>query len=538
MSLGSFSCLLLLLYRVHQQEQNSGIKQIHVNPKHLPVNNDHSSKNLAVSVTSSAHLVNTSSSLFKESVINHSYSFKTKKRGLEKVLYNVQTCLDATNMAKNADEVVALENAREFYIQYRNIIPEKFLPNYSSHCWKMNFNVNLQRVFIYQGKIGRYSFKGTLRSQQQTLIEQITYLKETFKGNFSSDILCLPKVFLAGFPKCGSTYAFCFLNSLVHISTGLRMGTQTEVLKEPHFWVGVRVSKSVKMPKPTNLAEYIFNFLPGLFKMNSMKNNEIVLIDGTPNMLFDSPRFDNEHSNTSNYCLIPSALPELLPMSKYVLVVRNPLKMLYSAFWFSCFTKGIEVPRNVQLKGPELFHDRIKAKIDLFNECMRDPTDIATSETCNLYDDSDYGSCIKQRLHLLDQCVHKIFFNLFSKELPDCGRSRVEMGLFYTHIRKLLTVVPRDRVLVLTLEQLMKEPELIARQMLDFLDFPAPESVIDEVKLITLTCSKNSQDTIPYKTDPALKMKEETKNLILKFYKPFNKLLADLLQDNHFLWND
>ena len=185
-----------------------------------------------------------------------------------------------------------------------------------------------------------------------------------------------------------------------------------------------------------------------------------------------------------------------------------------------------------------LFNDRIKAKIDLFNECMRDPTDITTSKTCNLYDDSDYGSCIKQRLHLLDQCVQKIFFDIFSNELPDCGRSRVEMGLFYTHIRKLLTVVPRDRVLVLTLEQLMKEPELIARQMLDFLDFPAPESVIDEVKLITLTCSKNSQDTIPYKTDPALKMKEETKNLILKFYKPFNKLLADLLQNNNFLWND
>ena len=36
------------------------------------------------------------------------------------MLDNVRTCLDATNMAENADEAVALENAREFYIQYRN----------------------------------------------------------------------------------------------------------------------------------------------------------------------------------------------------------------------------------------------------------------------------------------------------------------------------------------------------------------------------------------------------------------------------------
>ncbi len=56
-------------------------------------------------------------------------------------------------------------------------------------------------------------------------------------------------------------------------------------------------------------------------------------------------------------------------------------------------------------------------------------------------------------------------------------------------------------------------------------------SIIDKVKLITLTCSKNSQDINPYKTDPALKW---TKVMIQKFYKQ----LTDLLHHNHFLWND
>ena len=112
------------------------------------------------------------------------------------------------------------------------------------------------------------------------------------------------------------------------------------------------------------------------------------------------------------------------------------------------------------------------------------------------------------------------------------------MGLYYTHIRKLLTVVPRDKVMVLTLEQLVKEPEVIAKQMLNFLGYPSPKRILNEVKLITHTCNKNSQETIPYKHDPQLKMREDTKSMILKFYKPFNSLLANLLQDDRFLWSD
>ena len=458
-----------------------------------------------------------------------------RPRGVDQILKNVQTCLKATNMAERANEAIALANAKEFYQQYSKVIPTEFLSNYSSHCWKMKFNVEIINGSFYKGQFGKYPFR---MGEQKSLQNQIISLKKLFKGNFSSDVICLPKVFLAGFPKCGSTYGVCFLQSLVHLSTGLQIGALTKVVKEPHYWVRLKASEHVKIPTPTDLAEYVLNFLPGLFEIDALKKREVVLIDGTPNMLLDSPRFHEKHSNTSNYCLLPSAFPELLPKSKYIIIVRNPLKMLYSAFWFSCINKGIKVPRNVQLIGPGLFHDRIKAKMDLFNDCMRDPDNLEISMPCNLYVDSDYDSCIKKRLHLLDQCVHTITFNLFSKELPTSGRSRVEMGLFYTHIRKLLTVVPRDKVMVLTLEQLVKEPEVIAKQMLNFLGYPSPKRILNEVKLITHTCNKNSQETIPYKHDPQLKMREDTKSMILKFYKPFNSLLANLLQDDRFLWSD
>jgi len=168
---------------------------------------------------------------------------------------------------------------------------------------------------------------------------------------------------------------------------------------------------------------------------------------------------------------------------------------------------------------------------------MRDKNVPHISEPCSLTSGTDYGECITKRLHLLDHCTRKITFNLFSKELPECGRSRVEMGLFYVHLRKLLSVVPRERVLAITLEQLVKQPTVVAERLLRFLGYPVSEDIMKMVKRITLTCNQNSQDAIPYKTDPLLKMKDETRTMILDFYKPFNALLAELLHDDLFLWN-
>ena len=66
-----------------------------------------------------------------------------------------------------------------------------------------------------------------------------------------------------------------------------------------------------------------------------------------------------------NFCLLPSVILQVLPTSKYVVVMRNPLDMLYSAFWFSCTTYGIHFA--TKLKGPDIVHQRIVTKIKLFN---------------------------------------------------------------------------------------------------------------------------------------------------------------------------
>ncbi len=102
-----------------------------------------------------------------------------RPRGVDQILENIRTCLNATNMAESANEVIALENAKEFYQQYSKVIPTEFLSNYSSLCWKMKFNVEISNGFFYKGQFGKYPFEG-FGMEQKSLHNGIMYLKKLF----------------------------------------------------------------------------------------------------------------------------------------------------------------------------------------------------------------------------------------------------------------------------------------------------------------------------------------------------------------------
>ena len=103
-----------------------------------------------------------------------------------------------------------------------------------------------------------------------------------------------------------------------------------------------------------------------------------------------------------NYCLLPSLIPVILPDSKYFVVMRNPITMLYSAFWFSCTIQDLKVVNSVKYQGPDIFHERIIKKITMFNNCK------------------------DQGIHL-DKCVNMVGADLYTPVLPKCGRTRLMM---------------------------------------------------------------------------------------------------------------
>ena len=459
-----------------------------------------------------------------EANVEHAYS--PQHNQIESL---VERCMMAAHLNQRFLIENAKSNAKYFYDEFGKVIPLKFLSDYKSHCWEKSYS-SWWTKSSYSGYIGNISFCKHIDRRKAHVLSSLTkrFPKKKYKTNF----LCLPRVFLAGFPKCGSSFLYCVVKKLISMSTG-NVRSMTEVEKEPHFWVKANAASNIFVPKVEDISSYLLTFLPGMHAISHFNKTNVTLMDGTPNLLFNWPRFRRNEHNLTNYCLLPSTLPNLLPSSKYLVIMRNPVQMLYSAFWFSCTMYGIELPRKLKLKGPDLFHERVTTKIHLFNKCMRNESDPSISEACML--DTGYDSCIQQRMHLLDKCIHQITFNIFSPELPRCGRSRVAMGVYFVYIHKWLSVVSRSSFFFLTLEELIKSPRLVFQNVLKFLDLKTSISSKNMVEQIKNLCNENT-NVVHYKEDPKLHMREDTRSLLETFYRPFNHLLARLLDNDKFLW--
>ena len=415
---------------------------------------------------------------------------------LDSILRDVETCLSSAGMMENI--TAAKKNAEYFLSVLRHIIPRNFDNTYRSPCWQMDFHA------------AWFSFRmGDVTSSHRGLPYEVEAdLVKLYHGHFSSSIVCFPKVFIAGYPKCGSTFLYCFLNRIIHHSLGVPI---SQSAKEPHWWVKAGYHPKPHKPVASDIGGYLLNFARGLDTIQRSHYNAVT-IDGSPNIMWSWPQF-YPSEGLVNYCLLPSVIPQVLPTSKFIVVMRNPLDMLYSAFWFSCTTMyGLRLSMATMLKGPDIFHERIVTKIQLFNSCT-------------------------QR-HSLDKCVFDITFNIYNGTtgFSTCGRSRLEMGLYYIHVRKWLSVVPRKRFLFLTLEELSKDLSTIARKITDFLDIPPPKTVNITDYVHSCSPSLNTQQSVDYRHDHRLQMRNDTREFLESFFRPFNQRLAELVGDSKFLW--
>ena len=453
----------------------------------------------------------------------------------------VEDCMRTANLASPALLDPAIANAEYFYREFRRAIPEVPLAGYKSHCWVVNYSVQWDKPplsYNCKGKLGNIAFARDFEAfyPYQSLI--FPYMATAYpKLSYKSSTVCLPNFYVAGFPKCGSTFLYYMVDSLISLSS--KDSNRNQVEKETQFWVHFDPFQKIKIrvPKVEDLGGYLFNYIPGIDKVSKKGSNNTILVDGTPTYINEWPIFTEEENNITNYCLIPAALPRLLPHSKYFVIMRNPISMLYSNFWFSCTKNSVKIP--FPYKGPEIFHQRTAAKISKFNRCMKNESEDSISFTCTMLDKEQYSSCIRKRIHLLDRCTVHTLPEIYSPDLPHCGEIWLSVGLFYVHIRKWLHIVPRERIMFLTLEEVNSNASIVAHSILEFLDLNttlANDIRNVEAMMQSGTANSNSQNKVNYKTDVKLQMRKDTKQLLEIFYHPFNSLLAELLGDDKYQW--
>ena len=436
---------------------------------------------------------------------------------VRRVSGSVRDCLAATNLSEyfmsNGFMTTAEQNVRRALQWLRQTIP-RFEAKYTIPCWNASLSVNFDVPVL-----DRYShdfhvaFTGVMDGKALSFEDT----NKPFRDNLASvhwtgtpphtscSVVCLPKVFVLGYTKCGSTFLYCMLTSI--INRKLTAHGDFQGIKEPHWWVNGPYNQT-RVQKTTlgYLSLYLLNFQKA--SMYVKRNMPAMTIDGTPNLMELWPRY-SENETMENYCLLPSLIPVILPDSRYFVVMRNPITMLYSAFWWSCTKKKVPSIYQLKYKAPDIFHERVVKKISIFN------------------------SCKTQGIHL-DRCVHMLATNMYSPELP-CGMTRIGMGLYYFHTRKWLSVVPRERFHFFTLEELaMQDLRHATRQIYNHLELSITDQEIENFKQIS--CGTNKQKSIDYNHDPRLKMREDTRQILEELFQPYNQMLADLLGDDKFLW--
>lgn len=393
----------------------------------------------------------------------------------------------------------------------QNLLPSEFSSKYRNPCWEAEQpikNLHWESVLPYfQPRVGLKP-RPHEKDFSRFILKPIRSRHGNKHSAKDSTLLCLPYFFLAGFPKSGSTTIHKVLQGLPRV-----LGP-TE--KEPHWWTRVLdLGKSAEdfdvKYLDIGFIAYTFFFkttsyiLTRTTKQLGLGSKEFITYDGSQSTLWDS----NFYYNGQDYCAMPAVVSRVLPDAKFIVVMRNPVSRVYSHFFYSCklhYGKVHKWPLEMRKKGGELFHREVKRAIDEFNLC---------TETMSVFE------CVSLRSSITE-----------TSDQSECGVvwHRLTIGLYAVHIKKWLQFYPQENFLFIKMEDISKYPFGTVSNITRFLNLiPASQEFVDE-KI------DKPQNILASSSISA--MEQRTKNLLDKFYRPFNEELAKMLNDDRFLWKD
>ncbi len=457
---------------------------------------------------------------------------QAQQQAISKTLTNIDKCMSESNLTSPALLENARENAKSFMEQYGKAISPQYMDGYVNYCWNTEYHLTLDQPFM-KGHIDGIEFNKKIPTYWFGQ-PSVQYFTDRSSRTYDSSTVCLPNLYLIGFEKCGSTFLWCLLSKALNKNLNLtsKQEKKLQLIKEPFFWTPFDYKRSIP-----NYQSIVADYIP-TFLMESNPRNNITLIDGTPTTAVVWPHFTDTEPDLANYCLLPSALPELFPKSKYIAIMREPVSMMYSSFWWSLHTTTKKVDSVSQSvtkdhsRGPMVFDLHAKKKITEFLSCMNNHSTVRYQKKCTLWGEGgdNYADCISNRTHLLSECVANI-----SNE-RDYLNAVLHRGIYYVHVRKWLQTVPRDRIFFTTMERLTKDTHSVAKEWSNFLG-NVSDITQDEVERMKHKCNyRTNLNKINYKKTSSLMIKESTKAMLQKFFKPFNRMLSELLEDEQFMW--
>ncbi|XP_065907365.1 carbohydrate sulfotransferase 15-like [Dysidea avara] len=362
--------------------------------------------------------------------------------------------------------------------------PADFVPDLKNPCWYANYDDAKKEINW------RANYSNIIHTRQD-----VSHLIKNTNGKKS--LYCLPYMYLLGYPKCGTTSLFDYFKKHPEFATLSSRGCG---------WIGTHSSGLVKDRRANvramlHLVEhfYLASSQVHLSSING-NSNDMIIADFSPASSWRQSGF--EQNMDGSMCDPPLLMKEMQPDAKFVVLIREPISRLYSAFWFYASTKLKE--KLIKNKGPQLFTEDVHTFFDRLKRCSKDVSML---------------TCIR---------AAKDFHHHFERD------DQLLTGFYHLYLLPWLQVFPRENFLFIRSEDMKEDTEKALKEIFEFLEMsPLPDDVLKDTVKTVLHNQK-----ILHSSNSNLLLSPSTKQQLRTYFRPFNEKLAELLEDDKYLWED
>ena len=405
-------------------------------------------------------------------------------------------------------------------------LPDQFEKGFRNPCWYMHLSVPLKVYKILQTTRGNISD-----------VEAFNLMNLVFGGSHLQNggtkssppgsslppksLVCVPMVYFIGFPRSGSTQLYKMLTSHPELAGGMN--------KEPHWWTRYLFSSKF----PHNLlavVRYLSHFRQASEQIAGNNTGQL-LIDGSQSTVWDM-------RTSNNFCALPHLITSIVPNAKFIVLMRNPVDRLFSDFRYLC-----EEALRIKLKGKGSNKTEIERE-QIFND---DPAFNVSADVFHKVVQQEintFHSCLTPG-NSLDICTHLSTITLPRKPQAtpvstECSRVRLGISLYHVHLKRWLKVLPKERLLFLRTEDMSVDPYALLERVWQFLGVKKQSKaeltdiLYRHLHSSLLGVGQGHNSTM----SESVRMHQETRDLLVKFFQPHNTALSQLLEDERFSWND
>lgn len=325
-------------------------------------------------------------------------------------------------------------------------------------------------------------------------------------SNGKCRIRCLPYFMLLGMAKSGTTDFSNRIQAHPLVFGGVK--------KEPFYWSQLRMEINATIGDYSDIFDVsLRKILQNPYDGEDDTKLYPQILGEFTSFTFSDDGWWTEHPDNQD-SLEPKRLKvhdihDVLPNVKLLVILRNPVTRLYSSYNMFRLKKGRHNPTD--------FHQRVVKSIEWWHNC---------TELKKL----PRRRCMYGNIPEMPPNTEKDLGNRWDGETNVANYStEIRKSMYAIILKDWLSVFPKEQFLVLKTEEYSQKPvDTFNNVVLPFLNMPVMGEPED-----TKMDKEEHSNTRRY--DPML---PETRDILTKFYVPFNKELAELLGDDKWLWTD